>query len=118
MKGIKDGLTRRGFLKSAALIGLIITIIPDMLLLPKRLLAATVTGRKAANPITVTVNHPMTADHYIKSIYIVDDLSPIPSKGLYRFTPANGEAYRVSQKIFLPLITQMIRNPHFLSGRF
>ncbi len=119
MKGIKEGFTRRGFIKSAALIGLIGSIIPDVLM-PKKLLAAAESGKKAANPksltpeealhiptvdipliaedgslvpITVSVNHPMTADHYIKSIYIVDDLSPIPSKGLYRFTPANGEAY-------------------------
>ncbi|MBI3354564.1 MAG: hypothetical protein HY034_06730 [Nitrospirae bacterium] len=127
MKGIKEGFTRRGFIKATVLIGLISAIIPDMLLLPKKLLAATSTGRKAANPksltpeealhiptvdipliaedgsmvpITVSVKHPMEPDHYIKSIEIIDDLSPITSKGLYRFKPANGEAY-ISTRIKL-----------------
>jgi sulfur-oxidizing protein SoxY len=117
--------SRRAFLKTAALIGLISSIMPDILM-PKRLSAAE-HGKKAANPqnltpeeamhipkvdvpiiaedgslvpIIVSVNHPMEPDHYIKSIYIVDDLSAIPSKGLYRFTPANGEAY-ISTRIKL-----------------
>ena len=111
--------SRRAFLKTAALIGLISSIIPDMLM-PKSVLAAAESGRKAVDPknltpeeaihipkvdipiiaedgslvpIIVSVNHPMEPDHYIKGIYIIDDLSAIPSKGLYRFTPANGEAY-------------------------
>ena len=106
MKGIKEGFTRRGFIKATALIGLIGSVIPDVLM-PKKLFAAAESGKKAANPksltpeealhiptvdipliaedgslvpITVSVNHPMTADHYIKSIYIVDDLSPIPAR--------------------------------------
>ncbi len=126
MNSIKEGLSRRGFFKATVLIGLISQIIPDVLI-PKRLLADTASGKKAANPknltpdeklhiptvdvpliaedgslvpVTVSVNHPMTADHYIKSIYIVDDVSPIPSKGLYKFTPANGEAY-ISTRIKL-----------------
>ena len=118
--------SRRVFLKTAALIGLISSIIPDMLI-PKRVLADAESGKKAADPkkltpeeamhipkvdlpiiaedgslvpIIVSVNHPMEPDHYIKSIYILDDLSAIPSKGLYRFTPANGEAY-ISTRIKL-----------------
>lgn len=123
---IKDSLSRRAFLKTAALIGLISSIIPEILM-PKRLSAAE-SGKKAVDPknltpeeamhipkvdipiiaedgslvpIIVSVNHPMEPDHYIKSIYIIDDLSAIPSKGLYRFTPANGEAY-ISTRIKLP----------------
>lgn len=126
MNIIKDSLSRRAFLKAAALIGLIGSIIPDILM-PKRVSAAE-HGKKAANlqkltseeaihipkvdipaiaedgsmvPIVVSVNHPMEPDHYIKSIHIIDDLSAIPSKGLYRFTPANGEAY-ISTRIKLP----------------
>ena len=118
MNIIKDSLSRRAFLKAAVLIGLIGSIIPEFLM-PNRLSAAE-SGRKAADPknltpeeamhipkvdlpiiaedgslvpIIVSVNHPMEPDHYIKGIYIIDDLSAIPSKGLYRFTPANGEAY-------------------------
>jgi len=128
---IKEGLSRRTFLKTAALIGLISSIIPDILI-PKRLLADE-SGRKAVDPkkltpeeamhiptvdlpliaedgslvpIIVSVNHPMESDHYIKSIYILDDLSAIPSKGLYRFTPANGEAY-ISTRIKLAESTKV-----------
>ncbi len=126
MNIIKESLSRRAFLKTAALIGLISSILPEILM-PKRLSAAE-SGKKAVDPknltpeeamhipkvdipiiaedgslvpIIVSVNHPMEPDHYIKSIYILDDLSAIPSKGLYRFTPANGEAY-ISTRIKLP----------------
>ncbi len=133
MNIIKESLSRRTFLKAAALLGLISAIIPDMLLMPKKLFAAAESGRKAADPknltpeeamhipkvdipliaedgslvpIIVSVNHPMETDHYIKSIYILDDLSAIPSKGLYRFTPANGEAY-ISTRIKLAESTKV-----------
>ncbi|MCL4491846.1 MAG: hypothetical protein M1510_08100 [Nitrospirae bacterium] len=44
-------------------------------------------------PVKVTVNHPMTPDHYIKSIEIIDNVSPIKSKGKFNLTYRNGEAY-------------------------
>lgn len=44
-------------------------------------------------PIVVSLNHPMQPDHYIKSIQIVNFNDPIVGKGVYRFTPANGQAY-------------------------
>jgi len=129
---IKEGLSRREFLRAAALIGLISSIIPDIFM-PKSVLAAAESGKKAVDPknltpeeaihipkvdipiiaedgslvpIIVSVNHPMEPDHYIKSIYILDDLSAIPSKGLYRFTPANGEAY-ISTRIKLAESTKV-----------
>ena len=103
MKGIKEGFTRRGFIKATALIGLIGSVIPDVLM-PKSYCCRRDRGKRqpiksltpeegmhiptidipliaedgSLVPITVSINHPMTADHYIKSIYIVDDLSPIP----------------------------------------
>lgn len=49
-------------------------------------------------PIIVTLpNHPMTPDHYIKTLQIVNFKDPIASKGLCTFTPANGQAYFSTQ---------------------
>ena len=91
MNIIKEGLSRRAFLRAAALIGLISSIIPDILM-PKSVLAAAESGKKAVDPknltpeeaihipkvdipiiaedgslvpIIVSVNHPMEPDHYI-----------------------------------------------------
>lgn len=46
-----------------------------------------------AVPVRVSVDHPMEADHFIRSIEIVLDKDPVPDKGTYRFTPANGQAW-------------------------
>jgi predicted secreted protein len=46
----------------------------------------------AAVPIQVAVNHPMEPDHFIRSIEIRLDSDPVPDKGKYLFTPANGQA--------------------------
>ena len=49
-------------------------------------------------PIIVTLpNHPMTPDHYIKTLQIVNFKDPIASKGLSHFTPASGQAYFSTQ---------------------
>jgi sulfur-oxidizing protein SoxY len=47
----------------------------------------------AAVPVRVSVDHPMEPGHFIKSIEIVLDKDPVPHKGTYRFTPANGQAW-------------------------
>ena len=51
------------------------------------------TRNGAKVPILVEMSHPMTPDHYISSLEVVNDTDPIPSKGMFRFTPANGAAY-------------------------
>lgn len=48
-------------------------------------------------PVKVRVNHPMTQDHYIKSIEIVDNVSPVKSKGRFNLTYLNGEAYLMTR---------------------
>jgi predicted secreted protein len=45
-----------------------------------------------AVPLQVSVNHPMEADHFIRSIEIRLDKDPVPYKGKVVFTPANGRA--------------------------
>ena len=45
-----------------------------------------------AVPVQVSVDHPMEADHFIKSIEVTLDNDPVPFKGKFLFGPANGRA--------------------------
>lgn len=50
--------------------------------------------RNGANvPLVVEMHHPMETDHYIKSLQILNETDPIPSKGIFHLSPANGLAY-------------------------
>ena len=46
----------------------------------------------SAVPLQVSVNHPMEPEHFIRSIEIRLDHDPVPYKGKFLFTPANGLA--------------------------
>jgi sulfur-oxidizing protein SoxY len=46
-----------------------------------------------AVPVRVSVDHPMEPDHFIRSVEVVLESDPVPYKGTYRFTPANGRAW-------------------------
>ena len=48
-------------------------------------------------PVTVFVENPMTPDHYITSIEILNYNDPIISKGVFYLTPENGRAYLSTQ---------------------
>jgi sulfur-oxidizing protein SoxY len=56
-----------------------------------RLPVVTTNGAKV--PITVELGHPMEPDHHITSITVVNDRDPVPSKGVFSFSAANGQAY-------------------------
>ena len=56
-----------------------------------RLPVATGNGNKV--PVVVQMSHPMEPEHYVRSIEVVNPRDPVPSKGTFFFTPANGEAY-------------------------
>lgn len=45
-----------------------------------------------AVPVQVSVDHPMEPDHYIRALEVRLDQDPVPYKGTFLFTPANGEA--------------------------
>jgi desulfoferrodoxin (superoxide reductase-like protein) len=51
----------------------------------------TINGAKV--PIVVEMSHPMTAEHHITSVEVVNEDDPIPLKGTFHFTPGNGEVY-------------------------
>lgn len=96
MLRIVTNFTRRAWLIGGAL----------SLLLPSRLRAQPALEREhrplieapnlsedpGAVPLQVSVNHPMTPDHFIRSIDIRLDDDPVPYKGTFFFTPANGQA--------------------------
>lgn len=52
-----------------------------------------VTTNGAKVPIVVEMTHPMTLDHYITSVHVVNERDPVPSKGVFHFTPVNGRVY-------------------------
>jgi len=79
---------------------------PLVLLAPRRLYAQPVLEREhrpaidsptlsedpSAVPLRVSVSHPMEPNHFIRSIEIRLDNDPVPYKGKFFFTPANGQA--------------------------
>lgn len=60
-----------------------------------RLPVLTINGDKV--PIVVEMTHPMTPDHRILSVHVVNPRDPVPSKGIFHFTPANGQVYLAFQ---------------------
>jgi desulfoferrodoxin (superoxide reductase-like protein) len=44
-------------------------------------------------PVVVKMNHPMERGHYIRRVQFLNESDPIPSKGVFHPTPANGEIY-------------------------
>jgi sulfur-oxidizing protein SoxY len=45
-----------------------------------------------AVPLTVSVEHPMEPEHYIKSLEVTLATDPVPQKGTFLFTPGSGRA--------------------------
>ena len=43
-------------------------------------------------PVALSIEHPMDADHYIRSVEVSLASDPVPYKGTFQFTPANGRA--------------------------
>jgi len=44
-------------------------------------------------PIVARMNHPLEQKHYIRQIQFLNESDPIPSKGVFHPTPANGEIF-------------------------
>lgn len=56
-----------------------------------------VTANGAKVPVVVEMAHPMEPEHSITSIHVVNERDPVPSKGVFSFTPANGQVYLAFQ---------------------
>ena len=44
-------------------------------------------------PVVVKMNHPMEKNHHIRQIQFLNESDPVPSKGIFYPSPANGELY-------------------------
>ena len=62
-----------------------------------RLRLPTRASNGAKVPIVVEMSHPMEPDHYITRLEVVNERDPIPSKGVFHFTPANGQVFLAFQ---------------------
>jgi desulfoferrodoxin (superoxide reductase-like protein) len=59
---------------------------------PKLILPA-MTRNGTHVPIVVKMKHSMEQNHHIRQIQFLNESDPIPSKGIFHPTPANGELY-------------------------
>jgi desulfoferrodoxin (superoxide reductase-like protein) len=59
---------------------------------PKLILPA-ITKNGTHVPIVARMTHPLEPKHYIRQIQFLNESDPIPSKGIFHPTPANGEIY-------------------------
>ncbi|OLC32670.1 MAG: hypothetical protein AUH81_15915 [Candidatus Rokubacteria bacterium 13_1_40CM_4_69_5] len=48
-------------------------------------------------PVVVEMSHPMDPSHYIASISVMNERDPVPLKGVFHFTPLNGQVYLAFQ---------------------
>ncbi len=55
------------------------------------------TRNGAKVPIVVEMAHPMTPEHHVTSVQVVNASDPIPLKGTFDFTPGNGRVYLAFQ---------------------
>ncbi len=56
-----------------------------------------VTRNGAKVPIVVEMAHPMTPDHHVTTVRVMNETDPVPSKGVFHFSPANGRVYLAFQ---------------------
>ena len=52
-----------------------------------------VTTNGSKLPIVLEMDHPMTPDHHITTVRVVNRRDPVPLKGTFHLTPANGRVY-------------------------
>lgn len=48
-------------------------------------------------PIVVEMTHPMTPEHYVTSVQILNESDPVSSKGTFHLHPTNGQVYLAVQ---------------------
>src|SRR5213078_3757193 len=58
-----------------------------------RLKLPSFTSNGAKVPVAVEMSHPMEPGHYVTRISVVNERDPVPLKGVFRFTPLNGQVY-------------------------
>jgi len=51
------------------------------------------TRNGAKVPIVVEMDHPMSPEHHVRAVHVANPHDPVPSKGTFELTPANGRVY-------------------------
>jgi sulfur-oxidizing protein SoxY len=59
--------------------------------------APVVAGDGNKVPLVVEMAHPMEPEHYVRSVEVTNARDPVPSKGIFQLTPANGQVYLAFQ---------------------
>jgi sulfur-oxidizing protein SoxY len=68
----------------------------ERLHLPRvRLPVVTANGDRV--PIAIAMDHPMEPDHHVTRLTVVNERDPVPLKGVFELTPANGLAHLAFQ---------------------
>jgi sulfur-oxidizing protein SoxY len=62
-----------------------------------RVRVPTLTRNGAKVPIVVESSHPMTPEHHVRRVEILNPRDPIPWKGTFHLSPANGAVYLALQ---------------------
>lgn len=44
-------------------------------------------------PVLIQMSHPMEPDHHITTLHVTNEQDPVPSKGVFHLSPANGQVY-------------------------
>jgi len=68
---------------------------PDKKLEPAPFIHLTAPTRAASGdqvPFAFSIDHPMTAQHYIKTVTVLVDANPVPVSAVFRFSPDHGKA--------------------------
>jgi len=121
--------SRRSFIRTA-LIGTGLVVVRPALGAPQsrdgdhqpKLELPVLAENPTAVPVRVAVDHPMEPGHFITSIEVVLDKDPVPHKGTYRFTPANGQAWvafamRSGTGGIVKAIAECTRHGRFVASR-
>ncbi|HEX9173209.1 MAG TPA: thiosulfate oxidation carrier protein SoxY, partial [Telluria sp.] len=77
------------------------TYFPGKQLEPAPFIHVTAPARAASGdqvPFAFSIDHPMTATNYIKSVTVLVDANPVPLTGVFNFRPESGKA-EVSTRI-------------------
>lgn len=72
-------------------------------------------------PFSFSLDHPMTPDDYVKSVYVLVDVNPVPLVGIFHFTPLSGKAeistrIRLETDSYIHVIAETSKGRHFMNA--
>lgn len=72
-------------------------------------------------PFSFSLDHPMAPDHYVKSVYVLVDVNPVPLVGIFHFTPLSGKAeistrIRLEADSYIHVIAETNQGKHYMNA--